>query len=684
MTASFARQPQGRKLFTFAVIADTHVNESEHASASPYATNASANARARHAFAQIAALDPAPEFVVHLGDIVHPVPSLPGFEEAARRFREIAAQLPMPLHLVPGNHDVGDKSIDWMPADMVCDAYLDKYRGLFGADYQAFDHCGVRFLLVNALLFNSGLASEAAQCRWMERQIASAPGRVFLFIHYPPYLHERGERGSYDNIDEPGRSWLLERMEDPRVEALFAGHVHNFWYDVAGAAEMYMLPSTAFLRHDFSEFYRVSPAQEYGRGDAEKFGFFVVDVYERGHVAQLVRTHGESRAPGEGPDLPAPLPPAHPKTSPVLGMGVELRHDWAEVVQVPCTGGVQEFGRKPARNDYPVMALWEMGVRLLKIPTQDLADARNAGRAALLSDVGHEFIATALGLPDPALLEAAAGRGVRLAAVEANLTARALPATRAALAGLRARTRAEWFYCKIRTNEDARFDGRHFSHFVNTGLRVPELLEPDPALAQALQAGELDGVTVRLDWGADLLAEHARVEDFARAMDCRALVSVKLADRLAAANEDDARIALLAAEAVLASRASDRVRYVFDTFMDVDRGYFPRNGFIDRRFDPRPAARTVAALAALLPAGPLRLESCGESEGVRSAEFALQGRQGLLLYGPRAGVARRLRSARGRRCTDLLAGCALPPDWQDAGALPRGPEGDGPALVLAS
>jgi hypothetical protein len=54
------------------------------------------------------------------------------------------------------------------------------------------------------------------------------------------------------------------------------------------------------------------------------------------------------------------------------------------------------------------------------------------------------------------------------------------------------------------------------------------------------------------------------------------------------------------AQAMVLSKTSQRVKYVFDTFMDVDRGYFPRHAFIDRRFDPHPAARTFSTLNALL------------------------------------------------------------------------------------
>ena len=70
-------------------------------------------------------MDPQPDFVLHLGDIVHPVPSLPTFAEAVDRFKSIASQIAMPLHVVPGNHDVGDKKVEWMPADQVCEDYLE-------------------------------------------------------------------------------------------------------------------------------------------------------------------------------------------------------------------------------------------------------------------------------------------------------------------------------------------------------------------------------------------------------------------------------------------------------------------------------------------------------------------------------------------------------------------------------
>jgi len=371
-------RPQGKKLFSFVVVADTHINQEEDVSSSPYQTNKLANARARHVFLDIATMDPQPRFVIHLGDIVNPVPSLPTFAQAADHFKDIIKPVRVPVHVLPGNHDVGDKRIEWMPAEQVCDDFIDTYRRTFGPDYFSFVEGNTRFILINSLLLNSGLQDEARQKAWLEAELEQAAGqRVFLFMHYPPYIYARNERSNYDNLDEPGRSWLLSLMERPNVEAAFAGHVHNFWYDRVGGAELYMLPSTAFLRHDFTEFYHVAPGSEFGRGDVHKFGYFIVDLYESGHVAYSLRTLGEHAAPGAASVPARARYLAHPKVSALDTLGVELRHPWSESMQITATGGVQEFGRKWARNDYPLQALWEMGVRLAKIPEIDLADGRN-------------------------------------------------------------------------------------------------------------------------------------------------------------------------------------------------------------------------------------------------------------------------------------------------------------------
>ena len=613
----------GAPLFSFVVVADTHINEQDGASASPYLTNRLANDRARHVFQEIAAMDPPPRFVVHLGDIVNPVPSLPTFHDAVTRYREIAQPVTLPVHLVPGNHDVGDKCVEWMPAGQVCDAYLATYREAFGQDFYAFDEEGLRCIVVNSLLLNSGLPDEARQRAWLEEQIATAGARrVFLFMHYPPYICTPDERGNYDNVDEPARSWLLEQIRRPGVEAVFAGHVHNFWYDRIGAAEFYMLPSTAFLRHDFTEFYRVAPATEFGRGDADKFGYFIVDVYTRGHVAHPVRTLGRHSAAGAPAAPRRTLYLTHPKTAGFDDVGVELRHPWTERMQITATGGVQEFGRKWARNDYPLLALWEMGARLSKVTDMDLHDPEARTRMAQMAKFGHRYIVTSLGVPKAASLEVRPAQ-CGVAAFEVNLTGASFQRQQEALRAVRQATGAAIYYARIATFDDSHYDGKHFSHFVKSGLTLDELPGQRDMLCMARAAGVIDGVTVRVEADQPLCAAAHTLAAFAEATGCLVLASLKTSGaNLATERADDDVLAARAAQAMLLSRALQGVRFVFDTFMDVDRGYYPRHGLIDRRFNPRPAATVFRMLNAVLAdATAVRLAAAAdEPAGVLSIE----------------------------------------------------------------
>ena len=329
-----SKLPSGKLKFTFVVIADTHMNQSEDYSSSPYPCNVLANARTRRVIAEINNIDPV--LVVHLGDIVNPVPELPTYADAAGHFKRLVGNLRAPIHLVPGNHDVGDKPVSWA-AGVVSPENLALYQSHFGKDYFSFDQAGIHFVVINASIINSGLAQESAQNQWLESDLASSVDRrTFLFIHYPPYVSNADEPGSYDNIDEPGRGWLLDLLRRFEPEAMFCGHVHNFWYDVHAETEIYILPSTAFVRHDYSEFFRVGPADQYGRNDDPKLGYFVVRVYEHGHVAENIRTYGRTLKEDACFEVIEPaLPAIHSKEQSLGGVALDLRHPWAEEIEIP-------------------------------------------------------------------------------------------------------------------------------------------------------------------------------------------------------------------------------------------------------------------------------------------------------------------------------------------------------------
>ena len=590
----------GKLLFRFAVIADTHVTEQEGVSSSPWPVNRLANARCREVVRQLNAS--APAFVLHLGDLVHPVPAQRTYVDAAERFHELMKDLACELYLTPGNHDVGDKPLDWMPVGVVDDAGIALYEQHFGRPFYSFDREGIHFVVINAQIVNSGLPSEPAQQAWLERDLEDHHGRrIFFCTHYPPYVSNADEAPSYDNIDEPGRSWLLALIAEHGVEVVFAGHVHNFWYDRRGATDFYILPSTALVRQDYSELYRIEPGPENGRDDAPKLGYMLVDVHERGHVAHTVRTYGEgAEALSPRTSRASRLPLVHTRTNAAAPVGVDLRYPWAESMEVAASGGVDEFERKLVRNDYPLLALWEMGVRKLRVPLHDLANPDIRQRMRLLVRLGHRFAAYSYDVPAGALLDALKEHHELLTDWElvlnwdhaADRLARVLDLKRAC-AGLR----VTW--SKLRRRQDAERAGAPYVHMISHGFTLGEVDEVAAFLRLPLAADAVDSVVVRVVLEDSAWEAITAARAMAEALGVAACVHVRLAASTpAVVLNDDLAAANRVAETLAAALAGPDIDVFLDTFNDVDRSYFVRTGLVDRRYNPRLAGRVLRHLHA--------------------------------------------------------------------------------------
>jgi 3',5'-cyclic AMP phosphodiesterase CpdA len=575
-------------LFSFAVIADTHTRPEEGDLSSPWQVNALANDRCRYVTALLNHLRPA--FVIHLGDVVHPVPALPTYGAAAQAALAMFADLDAEIRYIPGNHDVGDKPFKAMPAAKVTDDGVALYQRYFGAPFSAFDFRDCRFVLINSPVLNSGLASEEDQRNWLEGELAATGGkRVFLFTHYPPYILDPAEPPNYDNIDEPQRSWLLSMIEGCGVEALFAGHVHNFFYHRHHDTDCYLLPATSFFRQDYAELFRVEAAPEHGRNDAEKLGFFMVDVYADGHIARCLRTNGETlKANTAMTPPPQRLATLHPRERRPAPVGVHLRHPWAEVVTLPYNGPMDEFLRKRARNDYTLMTLWELGVRKLRVPISDLLEDDTRERMRALRGMGHEFTAFCFEAPSRETVEVLARHRDLVDVLEIVVPWQEAESAVARMAAFETVVPVPVTLAKMETSAEKKTEGSRFSHFVSYGFRASELELIEGFLESR---GTIKGFVFRLGFDESPWEVVPRIADFARDHGVRAAINVRLAsENPAEYNQDDGRIANQVAEALLAAFATGDCEIFIDTYVDVDRGYFPRHGLFDRRYNPRPAS----------------------------------------------------------------------------------------------
>jgi len=606
MTARTAAKAQGRGalLFTFAVIADSHV-EPEQGGAVPRS-----NRRNRYAVEEIDRLDL--PFALHVGDIVHPVPNMPGYGDAAAVSRAMFGGMRCPVHMLPGNHDIGDKPAFWSPAATVREDWVAIYERHFGAPYHAFDHGDCHFVLINAPIINTGLPGEERQRAWLEADLARNRGkRLFLATHYPPFLVRPDEPGNYDNLDEPGRGWLLGLIRRHRIEAVFCGHVHNFFYNRLGPTDFYILPSSAFVRRDYSEMYRIGPTDEFGRNDAGKVGYFLVDVFERGHVARFERTIGSVAEETPRPKSPHRVRSADPRLTDAPGLGVHLRHTWAEIVEMPYNGPVDEFVRKRARNDYAIEALWDLGIRHVRVPLSDLEAPETRERMRLLAGLGHRFTVFTAGTPDLRQRRAIEAHADAVAAWEIVLPVDAIAAALPAIRRTRAAAGVPVYLARLQTSAGTaatEAKGANFKHFTSHGFLAADAAAV-AALTQARGFGAaVDGLVFRVPLEVDPLEEMARIGARAAGAGIGAAVTICLApDSPSGSNQDDQAIANRVALAALAALSRPDIPVLIDTFVDNDRGYCVRHGLLDRRYNRRLAGMVLRNLqGGLEPLGPIR------------------------------------------------------------------------------
>ena len=408
-------------------------------------------------------------------------------------------------------------------------------------------------------------------------------------------------------------------------------------------------PPSPFVRQDYSEFFRVGPADEYGRNDAAKLGFFTVEIYEQGHVVHVVRTGGATLRP-EQPATPISrrLLARHTRQQHNAPFGVHLRHPWAEITAIPATGGADEFARKEARNDYALLALWEMGIRKLRVPLQDLADPATRARMSILREMGHEFTVYTYGVPEGDLRQALVENAGLVAYWEVVFNWQKLDEVAAAIQSVRQEAPLRVLLSKLRSQEEdgPAQPGSLYFHNIRHGFRPQE-----EELFDTLQA-------------------HAG----AAARGLKASVELRMVgEDPAQPFVDDLDNANRVAEALVAAVALRQVDVFADTLADIDRSYFVHSGLVDRRYTPRLAGRVVRNLYAELGADDvvMALEDAHAVEGGQIFVLRRESKTLLLVlphpemtvYTLPGGLD--LSGERGRgRWIELESGAVTPVEWR--------------------
>ena len=160
-----------------------------------------------------------PDFVVITGDLVNKKGDTWQIAEFKRITSGISSKIP--VYYSPGNHDIGES-----PKKSDIDAFIAN----FGHDRFAFMHKKTLLIGLNSCLIKSNVPDdEQTQFAWLEKELSNGrkAKHIIIFSHYPFFIKSFDEPDSYSNIPKENREKYLSLLKQNKVNAIFAGHLHN-------------------------------------------------------------------------------------------------------------------------------------------------------------------------------------------------------------------------------------------------------------------------------------------------------------------------------------------------------------------------------------------------------------------------------------------------------------------------
>lgn len=193
-----------------AQITDLHISEPDTLIDRLYRTADHLERAVRH----LLALDPRPDAVVITGDLVEG-----GREAEYARLVEILRPLPMPVYVVPGNHD--DR--EGLRRAFGARGYLPE-RGFL---CYAVDAGPLRLVALDTHVPGSpGGRLCAERLAWLDARLAEAPDRPTIVLQHHPPFHTGMSRMDEMNLDGRDAEAAIVARHG-QVERVLCGHLHR-------------------------------------------------------------------------------------------------------------------------------------------------------------------------------------------------------------------------------------------------------------------------------------------------------------------------------------------------------------------------------------------------------------------------------------------------------------------------
>jgi hypothetical protein len=268
-------------------------------------------------------------------------------------------------------------------------------------------------------------------------------------------------------------------------------------------------------------------------------------------------------------------------------------------MELPYNGPIDEFTRKAVRNDYPILGLWETGMRCARLPLDDLISPANRGRFTELLEMGHRFGFFTVGPPDAGDLEILRSNRDLVEFLEVILPWEKADEYLPRVLEARDELRVPVYLANIESSVHREKGGPTFSHYISHGFNVEDKAPLEEFMTRT--GAQVDGYTFQVGQNKPPWRQIMDAAEYAEKKGFTALVNVRLSSENPAEYLcDEDYVANRAAESLVAAYSQPRTRVFLDTFMDLDRGYFPRHGLYDRRWNPRKGAHVLSNLKAVL------------------------------------------------------------------------------------
>jgi 3',5'-cyclic AMP phosphodiesterase CpdA len=195
-----------------------------------------------------------PDLVINSGDVSFDGPINPDDLAFAKSLHDA---LPVQCRFIPGNHDIGDNptSVGSPPTQPVTPVTCQAFVAAFGEERWRFEAAGWRFIGLNSLVMNTGLAREAEQFDWLASQLSAVGGKpLALFLHKPLYLNAPDDpelaATAIRYIPQPARARLIEMFAAVDLRLVASGHVHQRRDFTRGRVRHVWAPSSGFIIPD--------------------------------------------------------------------------------------------------------------------------------------------------------------------------------------------------------------------------------------------------------------------------------------------------------------------------------------------------------------------------------------------------------------------------------------------------